>query len=959
MRKVLLYSLIFFFGLAGTANATTPIGWFKFDEGSGSSITDSSSNANTGSLVSNALYSTGTNAKYNTGIDFTGAAGYVDIPHISAFDFGTGDFAFSQWYKTPGNTVSEAIVSKDNGSGNGILLYNKPSGTGQVQVFIGGNNRTIGGIQLSDSAWHFIVLERTSGVVSLYVDLNLIDSWTASGDTDISNNHIYYGLEPSGPNYGVGYLDDARVFASAITLQEQYDMYYTADNDTTPPVRSAGAPSGTFAATTTNKTISLTTDKNATCRYSQNSGTAYSAMTHTFSSTGGTSQSSFVTGLVSNTVYHFYVRCETTDSNPNTSDYDISFTIADDLAKPIVSGVNVTNITQTTATVTWHTDEPTDGKANYGTSASYGSSSSLDTNIRVFHSRDISGLTANTTYHVQGDSSDIHANEGTSTDYTFVTAATANTAEHLYIAEASAGANDGSSCANALVYSFFNSSGNWGAGAGKITAGDTVHLCGTITHGLAVQANGSNGNPITIKWEANAKMSSTTWDSQGTARRAALYASSGSYLIFDGGTNGIIETTDNGTTLTHQDWNETGIFLENGCSDCEVKNLSIGPMYDRTASSTDHDPLSASNPEGLRIMGGSHTKVHDNIIHDCGNCIEYGLGSPYTNDIQIYNNIIYQTSIGLNFGATANSAWIDNVSLHNNEVYDLYKWVGRWGPSNGEQFHNNAFHLFADRPDSSITNFRIYSNYTHGTWVSPSAENNTSDQLNFEVNASSTGGLIYNNIYTVTDTVGQPNNAYLLIGGSGAIAFNNTIVGLGSSRCFNAGPAAKLYNNICTEAANGIFVSNTDRPETGIEFVTKYILTDLTDVDHNIYFKTGASVISGNTFGMGNAVMGDPVQSNSYNNWKTKTGFDSNSQFTDPLLSSFIPSLSSPAIGEGVNMSAYAQEDFAGNPRPSVGAWTIGAYELGSDAVTSSPANFKMIQGILRFVRGSFIIKAH
>ena len=41
--------------------------------------------------------------------------------------------------------------------------------------------------------------------------------------------------------------------------------------DTTPPVRSNGAPSGTLAAGTTQTTLSLTTNENASCRYATSS----------------------------------------------------------------------------------------------------------------------------------------------------------------------------------------------------------------------------------------------------------------------------------------------------------------------------------------------------------------------------------------------------------------------------------------------------------------------------------------------------------------------------------------------------------------------------------------------------------------------------------------------------------------------------------------------------------------
>ena len=99
------------------------------------------------------------------------------------------------------------------------------------------------------------------------------------------------------------------------------------EEDTTPPLRSNGAPTGNLPAGTTQTTISLTTDESATCRYSTSLGIAYASMTNTFSTTGGTSHSQLITGLVDGGNYNYYVRCNDTLGNYNTDDYAISFRI--------------------------------------------------------------------------------------------------------------------------------------------------------------------------------------------------------------------------------------------------------------------------------------------------------------------------------------------------------------------------------------------------------------------------------------------------------------------------------------------------------------------------------------------------------------------------------------------------------------------------------------------------------
>jgi len=98
--------------------------------------------------------------------------------------------------------------------------------------------------------------------------------------------------------------------------------------DKTAPTISDGMPSGTLSSGTTSASLAVATNKAATCKYSSTTGTSYAAMTNTFSTTGGTSHSTSVSGLSSGSTYHYYVRCQDNAGNPTSSDYTITFSIA-------------------------------------------------------------------------------------------------------------------------------------------------------------------------------------------------------------------------------------------------------------------------------------------------------------------------------------------------------------------------------------------------------------------------------------------------------------------------------------------------------------------------------------------------------------------------------------------------------------------------------------------------------
>ena len=76
----------------------------------------------------------------------------------------------------------------------------------------------------------------------------------------------------------------------------------------------------------TQTNLSLTTDENAICRYSTVAGTPYASMVNAFATTGGTAQSTPISGLEIGATYNYYVRCQDSLGNTNPNDFVITFT---------------------------------------------------------------------------------------------------------------------------------------------------------------------------------------------------------------------------------------------------------------------------------------------------------------------------------------------------------------------------------------------------------------------------------------------------------------------------------------------------------------------------------------------------------------------------------------------------------------------------------------------------------
>jgi hypothetical protein len=92
-----------------------------------------------------------------------------------------------------------------------------------------------------------------------------------------------------------------------------------------------------------------------------------------------------------------------------------------DTTPPIISNVQATSITTSSATITWGTDEVSDSMVKYGTTSGiYTLTASEPANI-TSHSVSLTGLSANTTYYYVVNSTDPSANSAESEEYSFTT----------------------------------------------------------------------------------------------------------------------------------------------------------------------------------------------------------------------------------------------------------------------------------------------------------------------------------------------------------------------------------------------------------------------------------------------------------------------------------------------------------------------------------------------------------
>lgn len=191
--------------------------------------------------------------------------------------------------------------------------------------------------------------------------------------------------------------------------------YSFATLDLTVPVISGVSVSG---VTTSSALIIWSTNEPSTSQVEYGTTLAY-GLAFPLDTTLVTSHSVDLSGLESDTIYHFRVKSKDEAGNEAIS-VDYTFSMPDTIA-PTISDVTVSGITENSATVTWTTNEPATSQVEYGKTIDYGLSTPLKEGLVTSHSVNLIGLEPNTTYHFIVKSKDATDNEGVSEDYTFMT----------------------------------------------------------------------------------------------------------------------------------------------------------------------------------------------------------------------------------------------------------------------------------------------------------------------------------------------------------------------------------------------------------------------------------------------------------------------------------------------------------------------------------------------------------
>ncbi|MES2986232.1 MAG: fibronectin type III domain-containing protein, partial [Patescibacteria group bacterium] len=403
--------LLLSFGVSMVTHADITTGLeasWQFEEGTGTSADDTSSNSYTGTLQNGATWGVG---KVGTSsVFFDGSNDQIATTYI----VNSFPITFCTWSKATPNPNGFAQASLFQSLS--LILYLQDFNDGDSRYTAYDSVQALDapqGVVIFNQWQHVCSTVNASGTNIIYVDGDPV----ASGEF-ADMNYPGYGL-----TLGVamsGNLDDMRIYNRALSPSDVNELYLTSQGltpDITPPVISAVVSSTTSSLTAN---ISWTTSEGATTQVRYGTTTSY-ASSSTYVSATSTSHLVGLTSLTPGTTYHF--RVESLDDSGNiatSSDYTFTTDPAD-VTAPTISSVSVGTITPSSAVITWSTNEAGTSQVEYGTTTSYTSSTTLQSSYVTSHSATISGLLAGTLYHYRVKTLDSSGNVATSSDGTFTT----------------------------------------------------------------------------------------------------------------------------------------------------------------------------------------------------------------------------------------------------------------------------------------------------------------------------------------------------------------------------------------------------------------------------------------------------------------------------------------------------------------------------------------------------------
>lgn len=318
---------------------------YAMDEGTGTTTTDWAGGGLNGAIAG-ATWTT--QGKFGSALAFDGVNDWVTVLDANTIDF-TSAMTLEAWvFPTANGSGSwRNVLMKERPGGEVFNLYANADTNAPVVYVVRAALPDApldarGTSQLPLNTWTHLSVTFDNTTLRLYVNGVQAGTRAVAGPLLTSSGVLRIGGNGVWGEFFAGRIDEVRLYNRALSATEiQADMSAPIGVDTTPPMRSNGQPTGALPAGTTQTTLSLTTNENATCRYGPVPGVAFGSLPNAFTTTGGAAHATTLSGLANGNSYSYYVRCRDAAGNANPNDFSIGFSVANppppDSTPPVVT----------------------------------------------------------------------------------------------------------------------------------------------------------------------------------------------------------------------------------------------------------------------------------------------------------------------------------------------------------------------------------------------------------------------------------------------------------------------------------------------------------------------------------------------------------------------------------------------------------------------------------------------
>jgi uncharacterized protein YjdB len=217
------------------AHAQSPVAWWMFDDGSGTTATDSSGNGHPMTLVNGVNWTAG---RIAGAVSANGTNQYLNVPAIdlSGTNAVTVAFWLNHTYSTVGGHVLLEDTANYNSSTTGFGIFPDDNSCSGIQAAVHGNVGYTANCfaQPTSGVWHhlaFVFDKSQTGAaeVKFYLDGVLQTSskslQTSNNTGNFGNNPIYLFSRGGTGEFTAGGMDDLRIFNSALTATAIQTIY--------------------------------------------------------------------------------------------------------------------------------------------------------------------------------------------------------------------------------------------------------------------------------------------------------------------------------------------------------------------------------------------------------------------------------------------------------------------------------------------------------------------------------------------------------------------------------------------------------------------------------------------------------------------------------------------------------------------------------------------------------------